>query len=142
MRGTLKEGLIAKRRVDIDADRTISFMGEKCGAYATPKLLHDIEWTCLNLIKIHVDAGKDSVGTRVELDHMGGTLIGMWVEIAVTITKADGAAVFFEFTACDAVEQVARGKHNRCVVGIERTEQRLMAKRDKAASLTASNPER
>lgn len=142
MSDTLKEGLIATRRVDIDVDRTINFMGEECRAYATPKLLLDIECACRDLIKEHVDAAKDSVGTRVELDHMGGTLIGMWVEIAVTITKVDGAAVFFEFTARDAVEQVARGKHNRCVVGIERTEQQLMAKRGKAASLTESNPER
>jgi fluoroacetyl-CoA thioesterase len=40
--------------------------------------------------------------------------------------------VAFDFTARDAVEEVARGKHNRFVVGIEKTAQRLQAKRAKA----------
>ena len=134
MSDTLTAGLTATRRVDIDAGRTISFMGDECRVYATPNLLYDVEWACRDLIKEHVDAGKDSVGTRVELDHLGATLLGMWVEITVTITKVDGAAVTFEFTARDAVEQVARGKHNRFVVGIEKTAQRLLAKRAKAGA--------
>ena len=134
MSDTLKEGLTATRRVDIDAGRTISFMGDECRVYATPNLLYDVEWACRDLIKEHVGADKDSVGTRVELDHMGATLLGMWVEISVTITKVEGPAVNFEFTARDAVEQVARGKHNRFVVGVEKTAQRLLAKRAKAGA--------
>ena len=132
MSDTLKEGLTLSRRIDIDPDRTISFMGDECRVYATPKLLYDVEYCCRDLIKEHVGADKDSVGTRVELDHMGATLVGMWVEISVTIVKIEGPAVTFEFTARDAVEQVARGKHNRFVVGIEKTAQRLLAKRAKA----------
>ena len=133
MSDSLKEGLSKTRRVDIDVERTISFMGDECRVYATPKLLYDVEYVCRDLIKEHVGSDKDSVGTRVELDHMGATLLGMWVEITVTIAKVEGPAVSFEFTARDAVEQVARGKHNRFVVGIEKTAQRLMAKRAKAA---------
>lgn len=138
----LKEGLTATRRFDIDVGRTISFMGEECRVYATSQLLRDIEWVCRDLIKEHVDSSKDSVGTRVELDHIGATLIGMWVEITVTITKVDGAAVFLDFIARDAIEQVAVGKHNRFVVGIEKTAQRLMVKRGKAAGLSAAKPEK
>jgi predicted thioesterase len=41
--------------------------------------------------------------------------------------------VTFEFSARDAVEDVARGKHNRFVVGLEKTAQRLKAKQAKAA---------
>ena len=128
MGDTLKEGLITSRRIDIDVGRTISFMGEECRVYATPKLLHDVEWVSRDLIKAHVDADKDSVGTRVELDHIGATLVGMWVEIEVTITSVDGASVCFEFTARDAVEQVACGKHHRFVVGIEKTESNTTGK--------------
>ena len=119
-------------RHDIDRDRTISFMGDDCRVYATPKLLYDVEMACRDLLLRHVEAGKDSVGTRVELDHLGATLLGMWVEITVTLTAVNGNAVSFDFTARDAVEEVARGKHNRFVVGVEKTAQRLQAKRAKA----------
>ena len=71
MSDTLKPGLIGTRRVDIDRDKTISFMGDDCRVYSTPNLLYDIEMACRDLLLQHIDAGKDSVGTRVELDHVG-----------------------------------------------------------------------
>ena len=134
----LKAGLTATRRVDIDRDRTISFMGDDCRVYSTPKLLYDIEMACRDLLLQNSEAGKDSVGTRVELDHVGATLMGMWVEISVTLAEINGSAVSFDFTARDAVEIVARGKHNRFIVGIEKTAQRLKAKLAKAQLAAAT----
>lgn len=132
MSETLKPGLTLARRIDVDRERTISFMGEECRVYATPLMLYDIEFACRDLLKEHIGADKDSVGTRVELDHVGATLLGMWVEIKVTLASVDGNAVSFDFTVRDAVEEVARGKHNRFIVGVEKTAQRLKAKLAKA----------
>ena len=138
MSDPLKAGLSATRRVDIDRDRTISFMGDDCRVYSTPKLLYDIEIVCRDLLLQHSEAGKDSVGTRVELDHVGATLMGMWVEISVTLAEINGSAVSFDFIARDAVEVVARGKHNRFIVDIEKTAQRLKAKLAKAQLAAAT----
>jgi predicted thioesterase len=132
MSETLKPGLTLTRRITIDRERTISFMGDDCRVYATPLMLYDIEYACRDLLKEHIGADRDSVGTRVELDHVGATLLGMWVEITVTLAKVDGNAVTFDFTVRDAVEEVARGRHNRFIVGIEKTAQRLKAKAAKA----------
>lgn len=138
MSESLKAGLTATRHVEIDRDRTISFMGDDCRVYATPKLLYDVEFACRDLLLEHIEPGKDSVGTRVELDHVGATLMGMWVDISVTLTEVNGNAVCFDFSAHDAVEEIARGKHNRFIVGIEKTAQRLKAKLAKVQSNTAS----
>ena len=132
MSESLKPGLTLTRRYDIDAARTISFMGDECRVYSTPSLLYDIEIVCRDLLLQHIEPGKDSVGTRVELDHLGATLLGMWVEITVTLSGVNGPAVSFDFSARDALEQVARGKHNRFIVGVEKTAQRLKAKLAKA----------
>jgi len=128
----LEPGLTLTRKIDIDRERTISFMGDECRVYSTPRMLYDIEMTCRELLLQHIEAGKDSVGTRVELDHVGATLLGMWVEITVTLAAVNGNAVSFDFAVRDAIEDVARGKHNRFVVGIEKTAQRLKAKLAKA----------
>jgi len=128
----LQPGLTATRRIDIDRDRTISFMGDECRVYSTPRMLYDIEMACRDLLLEHTEPGKDSVGTRVELDHVGATLMGMWVEITVTLTAVNGGAVTFDFAARDAVEEVARGKYNRFIVNIEKTALRLKAKLAKA----------
>jgi len=132
MNEPLQVGLSAKRHIDIDRDRTISFMGDDCRVYSTPKMLYDIEIACRDLLLEHIEPGKDSVGTRVELDHIGATLLGMWVDISVTISEIKGNAVMFDFSARDAVEEIARGKHGRFIVGIEKTAERLKAKRAKA----------
>jgi predicted thioesterase len=132
MSETLQPGLTLTRRITVDRDRTISFMGDECRVYATPLMLYDVEFCCRDLVKDHLGPGKDTVGTRVELDHVGATLLGMWAEITVTLAKVDGNAVSFDFTVRDAVEEVARGKHNRFIVGIEKTAQRLRAKLAKA----------
>jgi fluoroacetyl-CoA thioesterase len=133
MSDTLKPGLTATCRIDVDTARTIDFMGEELRVYSTPSLLYDVELACRNLILPHIGEGKDSVGTRVELDHVGATLLGMWVEITVTLAEVNGPAVTIEFTARDAVEEVARGKHSRFIVGLEKTAQRLKAKQTKVA---------
>jgi predicted thioesterase len=133
MSDTLKPGLTLTRRINVDRARTISFMGDECRVYATPLMLYDVEFACRDLLLEHLEAGKDSVGTRVELDHVGATLLGMWAEITVTLAKVEGPAVSFDFTVRDAVEEVAHGRHNRFIVGIEKTAQRLKAKAAKAA---------
>lgn len=134
MTEALKAGLTSTRRYDIDTARTIAFMGDDSRVYSTPSLLYDIEVVCRDLLLANIDEGKDSVGTRIELDHVGATLLGMWIEITVTVTEVKGPGVTFEFTARDALEEVARGKHSRFIVGVDKTVQRLKSKLAKATA--------
>ena len=80
MSETLQAGLSLTRKYDIDTARTIAFMGDECRVYSTPALLYDIEVCCRDLLLEHIGEGKDSVGTRIELDHVGATLLGMWID--------------------------------------------------------------
>lgn len=132
MKPTLQPGVARSATIAIDRDRTIDFMGEKARVYATPMLVRDIEMTCRELLLQHLDAGEDSVGTRVEIDHMGATLMGMQVTLAVRITEVNGRAVVFEVEGHDGVEPICRCRHHRFVVDIAKTEQRLAAKAQKA----------
>ncbi|MCX7891562.1 MAG: LysR family transcriptional regulator [Burkholderiales bacterium] len=132
MKSTLAAGVTVTRRIGVGRDRTIDFMGEKARVYATPMLVRDIEMTCRELLLQHLDPGEDSVGTRVEVDHLAPTLLGMTVEITATVTDVKGRAVSFDVTATDGVDAICRGKHNRFVVDVAQTEARLAAKAKKA----------
>ena len=114
-----------------DRERTIDFMGEAARVYATPMLVRDLEIACRNLLLEHLDAGEDSVGTRVEIDHIGATLLGMAVELTVRVAEVNGRAVVFEVEGSDAVEPIVRGRHARFVVDVAKTGQRLAAKAGK-----------
>lgn len=134
MKPSLQAGVSRNASIGIDRERTIDFMGEKARVYATPMMVRDIEMTCRELLLEHLDAGEDSVGTRVEVDHMAASLMGMTVELTVTITEVQGRAVTFEVTGRDNIEPVCRGRHMRFVVDVAKTEVRLAAKA-KAAGL-------
>jgi predicted thioesterase len=132
MKPTLQSGLTAETSFGVDRARTIDFMGDAARVYATPMLVRDIEMTCRDLLLRHLDAGEDSVGTRVEIDHIGATLLGMTVTLAVRVAEVNGRAVLFEVEGRDAVEPIVRGKHSRFVVDVAKTAQRLAAKAEKA----------
>ena len=138
MKSTLQVGLSSSAAFDIDRERTIDFMGEAARVYATPMLVRDIEIACRNLLLEHLDAGEDSVGTRVEIDHIGATLLGMRVELTVRVAEVNGRAVVFEVEGRDPVEPIVRGRHSRFVVDVAKTAQRLAAKAQKAKALQGS----
>ena len=132
MKNTLQAGVTDSATVVVDRERTIDFMGEKARVYGTPMLVRDIEIACRDLLGKHLDPGEDSVGTRVELDHLAATLMGMRVELTVSITEVKGRAVTFDVAGRDNVEPICRGRHQRFVVDVKTTEARLAAKAQKA----------
>ena len=134
MKATLQPGLSAETTFTVEREQTIDFMGEAARVYATPMLVRDIEVACRNLLLAHLDAGEDSVGTRVEIDHTGATLLGMDVTLSVRVAEVNGRAVVFEVEGRDAVEPIVRGRHSRFVVDVAKTAQRLAAKSEKARS--------
>ena len=131
MKPTLEIGLTLTRRIDIDEPRTIDFMGDELRIYSTPWMVHDVEHTCRDLLLQHQEAGEDSVGAHVEVDHLGATMLGMWVEVTATVTGIDGARVSFEAVVRDAVEEVGRGRHVRFAIDTARQRKRLQAKAEK-----------
>lgn len=134
MKTSLVTGIESRTPLIIDRDRTIDFMGEQARVYATPMLVRDIEMACRDLLLAHLDPGEDSVGTRVEIDHIAATLLGMAVDITVTLSELNGRAATFEVEARDSVEPICKGRHSRFIVDVAKTAQRLAAKAQKAAA--------
>ena len=132
MKASLAPGVTSTKKLTVDRERTIGFMGEKARVYATPSLVHDIEMASRELLLAHLDPGEDSVGTRVELDHLAATLLGMPVELKVTVVEVKGRAVILEVEGRDSVEPICRGRHHRFIVDLKTTEGRLAAKAVKA----------
>jgi predicted thioesterase len=133
MQDSLKIGLSTTNRVTIDESRTISVAGGEFHVYATPDLIRDIEQTCKSFILDHAGPGEDSVGTQVNIDHIGATLMGMSVKITVTVREIDRRRIQFEFSATDDIELIARGTHDRFVTDAAKSAERLRAKAAKMA---------
>jgi fluoroacetyl-CoA thioesterase len=129
---SLKAGLAAEKQVVVDESRCIGFMGKEGMVYATPRMVSDVEYTCRDFLLEHLDAGEDSVGAHVSIDHLAATPLGLSVTVSIRIAELDRRKVTFEFSVRDPVEECGRGKHVRFVVDTAKTRERLAAKRIKA----------
>jgi fluoroacetyl-CoA thioesterase len=132
MKNSLKAGLEVSKALTVDETRCIGFMGKEGMVYATPRMVSDVEYACRDFLLQHLDAGEDSVGAHVSIDHLAATPLGLEVRIEAKITEVDRRKVTFEFSVHDPVEQCGRGKHVRFVVETAKSRERLAAKRAKA----------
>jgi predicted thioesterase len=137
MKDSLRPGVSSSRRVVIDKERTIGFMGEEGRVYATPSLVRDIEQTCRDLLIAHADQNEDSVGMEVSIRHLAATPLGMNVEITANVAAVDGRKVTFQVSARDDLELIGEGSHTRFVVDVTKTLERLKAKAAKRAAQPA-----
>lgn len=135
MKPGLTPGMTRTKRYTIDTDRTIGFMGDALRVYATPMMVRDIEMTCKDFVGEYLTPEENSVGARVEIDHLGPTLLDMWVDVTATVTGVDGRRVNFDVEVKDALDTVGRAKHTRFVVDLAKQKERLEAKAAKLASL-------
>ena len=129
MKFSLAAGTIFAKRLTVDESRVIGFMGEDCRVYATPRIISDIEYACRNFLLQHLDPGEDSVGTRVNVEHVGPALLGTEVTIDVMVASVDGRRVTFQAIVKDGADEVLRGMHERFVVSVEKVRERLLKRR-------------
>ena len=132
MQDSFKEGVTVTRRVKIDEPRTIAVAGGEYNVYATPEMVRDIEHTCKSYILEFADPGEDSVGTQVNIAHVGATLMGMEVEVTATVKTLDRRRVVFDISVKDDLEEVGRGTHDRFITDASKSAERLKAKAEKA----------
>ncbi|MGE0255167.1 MAG: thioesterase family protein [Alphaproteobacteria bacterium] len=129
MKSTLVPGSTYTRRIAVDKARTIGFMGDDLRVYSTPSMVQDVEYTCKELLDQHHDQGESSVGARVEIDHLGATLLGQEVEVKATVTSIEGRRVLFDVEVHDGLDKVGASKHTRFIVTLDKQAERLAAKR-------------
>jgi fluoroacetyl-CoA thioesterase len=140
MKSGLEKDVSRTQRFVVDAERTIGFMGDTLRVYATPSMVRDIERTCREFLGEFLDEGENSVGARIEVDHLGPTLIGMWVDVTATVAAIDGRRVNYDVEVRDALDVVGKARHVRFVVDLDKQRQRLEAKAEKVKALQRVSP--
>ena len=100
---------------------------------ATPVLCHWFESAAVLAVASQLEPGEATVGTRLHIEHLKATPVGMRVKVTGRVVATEGRRIDFEISAFDDVEQVARGTHERFVVDLDRF---LAGVQAKAASRT------
>ncbi|HET7766519.1 MAG TPA: thioesterase family protein [Burkholderiales bacterium] len=129
MKPSLKPGIAHTRKIAVDDSRVIEFMGEDCRVYATPRIISDVEYTCRDFLLQHLDPGEDSVGTKVNWEHVGPALLGEAVTVSVKLAQIDGRRVTFEAAVAAGADPVAQGTHERFIVDVQKVRERLLKRK-------------
>ena len=125
--GLGREGLVEQIvRPEHGADR---FQNAGVTVLATPVLCHWFESAAVRAIAEQLESGESTVGTRLTIEHLKATPVGMQVRVTARVLAVDGRRVDFEVSAFDDVELVARGTHERVVIDLERFLARVQSKR-------------
>jgi fluoroacetyl-CoA thioesterase len=96
--------------------------------FATGFMIILIEWTCIRLLKPHLDPGEGSVGVHVDVSHLAATPAGFTVTVDAEVTAVHGKRISFNVKAHDGVELIGEGRHDRFVVGWDRFNARVAEK--------------
>jgi fluoroacetyl-CoA thioesterase len=102
--------------------------------FATGFLIVLMEWTCLQLLAPHLDAGEGSLGIHVDVSHTAATLPGMTVTVEAECVAVEGRKVTFKVRAHDGVDVIGEGRHERAVVAWDKFKARV-ADKAKAAQV-------
>jgi fluoroacetyl-CoA thioesterase len=117
----------AKREeiVDIGNDNAIKFLGPESRVLSTPQMILFMERTCRNLILPMVDAGDDTVGTHVNVSHCSCAPMGMSVLFRAELLSVNNRRAEFRVEARLGEKVVGEGTHQRAVVQIVRSAEKV-----------------
>lgn len=123
-------GIEAEITTTVADDHVIRFMGDDViPVLSTPSLLWELEAAARKAVEPYLESGENSVGTKVSIDHLAATPIGMRVTSRARVTAVDRRRIEFAVEAFDEREKIAQGTHERFIVDVSRFAGRVEAKR-------------
>jgi fluoroacetyl-CoA thioesterase len=122
----LAVGLSATEEHVVGDDDTAAALGSgSLPVLGTPRLLAWCEAaTCAALADV-LDEGSTSVGTRISLEHLAPSAVGVALAVTASVAHVDGRLVRFTVEARQAGKLVGAGEVTRVVVDSERFLARL-----------------
>jgi fluoroacetyl-CoA thioesterase len=92
-----------------------------------------MEWTCVQWLEPHLDAGEGSLGTHIDVAHKAATPVGFTVRVDAELVELRGPRARFKLVAHDGVDEIGTGTHERFIVSWERFNRGIAAKQATAA---------
>ena len=83
---------------------------------ATPVMIVRMEQAAWQAVAPHLSPEESTVGTRMDVEHLSPTPVGMEVTCRAELLQVEGRRLTFRVTAWDAKGPVGEGTHVRAVI--------------------------
>ena len=135
MKTTLKPGLTHRFTYQVPPSKTVPHLYPEVAefqtmpaVFATGFMVGLMEWTCMQLLAAHLDAGEGSLGVHIDVSHSAATPPGFAVTVNAECIGVNGRRVIFEVKAHDGVDLIGEGRHERFVIAWDKFNARLAEK--------------
>lgn len=127
---SLKAGLKGEAAATVTESNTaVAYGSGGVNVFATPAMIGLMEKAALTSVEPVLDNGMTTVGTRVDVQHLAATPIGMVVTATSELMEVEGKRLLFRVEARDEMEVVGRGTHERYIVPEQKFLSKAAAKR-------------
>lgn len=126
----LELGLVNEIQMIVEESDTARFSGgdQLPPVFATPRMISYMERTAHQAVLKYLNEGQTTVGTLVNVRHLGATPVGMQVRFRAELVEIDRRRLRFKVEAWDAVEKIGEGEHERFIIDRDRFDERLAQK--------------
>jgi len=113
----LQAGLIHEIECKVTPEVTADRYGNTgVAVFATPALIALLEQTATGCVAATLGEGQGTVGTKVDIQHLAATPVGMKVTARAELVEVDGRRLVFKVEAHDEREPIAKGTHERFII--------------------------
>src|SRR2546430_2077456 len=144
MKPTLRCGLTHRFQFEVPPTKTVPHLYPEVAdfqkmpaVFATGFMVGLMEWTCIQLMAPHLDAGEGSLGVHIDVSHAAATPPGLTITVEVACTAVEGRRLTFDVKAHDGIDLIGGGRHERVVVTWNGSKARVADKAKAALSATA-----
>ncbi len=95
--------------------------------FGTPMMIALMENAAWRAVAESLEPGYVTVGTLVNVRHLGATPLDQKVRAAAELVEIDGRRLVFKVEAYDEQKKIGEGQHERVIVNLERFLQRITA---------------
>jgi predicted thioesterase len=125
-RDVITIGMSAERTLVVTPDRTVKhFVPKMPAVYATPMMIMEMEMASADAIAPHLPEGWVTVGTEVDIRHLGASAVGAKVRTTARVIAVERRVIRFEVEAYEGERRIGDGRHARGLVNVASFEKRL-----------------
>lgn len=122
----LTAGLVGRARAVVTKSMTAAAVGSGLvEGLATPTMVALMESASIDALSSSLPPHLSSVGTRIDVEHLAPTPVGMAVVAKARLEEVEGRRLMFAVTASDEVGEIGRGVHERFVVELASFERKV-----------------
>ncbi len=129
MKSTIKIGDVGTLSGIVGPGQTITLGGQQeATVFSTPSMINLMEHAAREALRPFLEAGEESVGIDVKVEHLAATPPNTEVTATATINQVEKNVIGFDLQARDTWEVIGRGTHRRAVIQTDKFSSRLAKK--------------